>query len=56
MRLAGFLMKKLGVAQLLMVVALGACSLPGSEPVTSPEATLLSLTTSTPTPTTTALL
>jgi hypothetical protein len=56
MRLGGFLMTKIGVALLLVAVALSACSLPASEPAASPKATLLSLTTSTLTPITTALL
>jgi hypothetical protein len=49
-------MTKIGVALLLVAVALSACSLPASEPAASPKATLLSLTTSTLTPITTALL
>jgi hypothetical protein len=49
-------MRKIGFALLLfMAVALGACNPREFEPVASPEATLLTLVTSTPTPTASAL-
>ena len=49
-------MTKIGIALLLVAVALGACSLPVIDPAASPEPTLLSLTTRTPTLTTPAVL
>jgi len=50
-------MTRTGIALLLfMAVALGACNSQESEPVASPEATLLTLVTSTPTPTAGVLL